>query len=313
MTFTARPPAKLNLNLEVGPRAKDGFHPLRSIFLRIGLSDRLKVRQSTADAGRDVLTLSGLDGVPVEGNLVLHAVQLLRRRSGLPLPALAIELDKQIPVAAGLAGGSSDAAAMLELAAACWGVGLSDGERLALAARLGSDVPFFSSGATAALVEGRGERVAPLGGVIGRPGVLLVTPAIAVPTAAAFAAFDELGGPSAAGERLTDELAAALRAGLAADELPAWATRLREANDLWPAAVRLAPALDTLRAGLESATGRAWLLSGSGSSLFALYASPDEATQAGAALASGEAPGLVGARLIATDLEGPDPRWRQQA
>ncbi|HUG47889.1 MAG TPA: 4-(cytidine 5'-diphospho)-2-C-methyl-D-erythritol kinase, partial [Candidatus Limnocylindria bacterium] len=145
MTFSARPPAKVNLTLEVGPPADDGFHPLRSIFLRIGLSDGLTVRQ--ADGERERLSVGGPVACPVDGNLVLRAVALLRQRAGLPLPALEMELEKHIPLAAGLAGGSSNAAAALELAAACWGLGLSAEMRLELASILGSDVPFFMTGA----------------------------------------------------------------------------------------------------------------------------------------------------------------------
>ncbi|HUG47149.1 MAG TPA: hypothetical protein VMP67_01930, partial [Candidatus Limnocylindria bacterium] len=208
-----------------------------------------------------------------------------------------------------LAGGSSNAAAALELAAACWGLGLSAEMRLELASILGSDVPFFMTGAPAALVEGRGERVTPLPPLTGRPGLLLVAPPLAVSTARAFARFDEL--PARDRPTVTDELVAAWRADLDAPALVGWAERLRASNDLWPAAVLLAPGLEALRAALEAGTDRPWLMSGSGSSLFTLYASPDEAAEAGQRLTREMSAELTGARLYATDLHGPDPVWRQ--
>ena len=303
--FTARPPAKLNLTLEVAPRGEDGFHRLRSVFLRIGLSDWLTVRQAVAE--HDRLTVGSAKSVPLEGNIVLRALSLVRQRAGLDLLALDVQLDKQIPVAAGLAGGSSDGAAMLDLAAACWGVGLSPQLRLELAAELGSDVPFFATQAAAALVEGRGELVTPLPGVEGRPGVLLVSPPIEISTAAAFARFDDLG-QAPARDSVTSELADAFRAGLDARGLLEWSDRLRMANDLWASAISLAPELAGLREALEAGSGRPWLMTGSGSALFALYASPQEAVAAGHALSDDKA--LGEALVVATDLEGPDPAWR---
>ena len=109
--------------------------------------------------------------------------------------ALAARLDKRIPVAAGLAGGSSDAAAAVDAALDAWGVTLDEAARRALAAELGSDVPFFLAGGPA-LVEGRGERITPLPWLRDadpahdRPGLLLVTPSCGLSTPAAFAAWD---------------------------------------------------------------------------------------------------------------------------
>ena len=136
-------------------------------------------------------------------------------RAGLaPAPALAARLEKRIPVAAGLAGGSSDAAAALDGALEAWGAELDEATHHAVAARLGSDVPFFLAGGPA-LVEGRGETVAPLHGLHGAPGVLLVTPVIAVPTPDVFAAFDAIRHQGDGAVRLSSaHLAEELRAGL---------------------------------------------------------------------------------------------------
>jgi 4-diphosphocytidyl-2-C-methyl-D-erythritol kinase len=308
-TFATRPPAKLNLTLEVGPPQADGFHPLCSVFVRIGLADVLVL--TPADGSVDSLSVTGLPGCPVAGNLALHALELLRRRSGAVLPPLALQLDKRIPIAAGLAGGSSDGAAALELAAAAWGLGLADDDRLRLALELGSDAPFFSSGAAAALVEGRGERLAPLP-VPAAAGVLLYFPAFGISTASSFSLYDQLA-PRSFGGRETDGLAAALRGGLDGTGLAGWAERLRDSNHLWPAAVALQPSLASIRAQLEAATGTAWLMTGSGPTLFSLHPTAGEARMAGERLA-GSGGGLLtkGTLLAATDLIGPDPVWRYE-
>lgn len=307
MTFRARPPAKLNLTLAVGPPADDGYHPLRSVFVRIGLTDRLTARLDSG--GRDRLVVGGPLSAPVDSNLVLRAAALVRQRAGLDLPPLAIELEKHIPLAAGLGGGSSDGAAMIELAAACWGVGLAPATRLILAATLGSDVPFFSADVPLALVEGRGEVVTPLPPIGGDLGVLLVTPPFEVSTPSAFARHDELGRRSTAGEA-TDQLMAALTAGLDGDGLVGWLDRLAPANDLWPAAASLEPALIDVRQSAEQVTARPWLLTGSGSSLFTLYPSSSEAAEAGARLVGDWSAAAAPVLVCATDLVGPDPQWR---
>lgn len=307
--YGARPPAKVNLTLEVAARGDDGYHQMKSVFLRLGLSDRLNVHPGEGAADR--LVVGGLPGCPVEGNLALRALALLRAKVGVTLPPLDVDLEKRIPIAAGLAGGSSDGAAALDLAAACWGVGLSIAERLALAMQLGADVPFFSLEAAAALVEGRGERVTALPPVAGAAGVLLVCPPVTVSTAAAFARFDELGPSRKHPDGHTAELAQALRGGLDGPSLASWAERLRDANDLWPAAASLAPALGGLRDELEHLTATPWLMSGSGPTLFSLQATVEVAAAVGQQLAqSGAALLAEGTLMFATDLVGPDPAWR---
>src|SRR5215212_2268919 len=151
----ARPPAKVNLTLSVGKRREDGYHELRSVFLRIGLADRLTVSAAAANE-RDELAVTGLPGCPVEGNLVLRALEVLRRdrAEGPPLRA---SLEKQIPMGAGLGGGSSDCASALDLATQAWGMHLPWAQLAELAIGLGSDVPFFAANVPVALVEGRGE------------------------------------------------------------------------------------------------------------------------------------------------------------
>ncbi len=296
--FEDRPPAKVNLTLEVVGRRPDGYHELRSIFLRIGLTDRLTVAAGGAD-GSDTLTVSGVSGAPTRDNLVTRALNAVRARAEIPLPVLDIVLEKGIPSAAGLGGGSSDCASAIRLAQVCWGVRLSTQEESALGLELGSDVPFFLIGAPAALVEGRGERVTPLADA-STAGLLLVTPPVTLSTARVFARYDDLdpqpGGPGTMGvdvHRLIDS-----------------AEGFRDANDLWAAAASLEPSLPALRAELEAQTSRPWMMSGSGPTLFALYPSAVEATEAGTGLVAARLPSLANALINAVDLVGPDPAWR---
>jgi 4-diphosphocytidyl-2-C-methyl-D-erythritol kinase len=291
----ANPRAKINLTLSVGPRGADGYHPIQSLILRVGLSDELVV--AFADRGPDTLSVTGLPGCPVEGNLVLRALDAVRRRVGHDLPPLAAHLDKRIPMAAGLGGGSSDAAAAIEAAEVMWGVGLAPHIRAEIEAELGADVPFFARGGDAAIVSGRGEQVERLHLPTSDFGVLLVTPSFGLSTAQVFARFDDLDPPQ---PRPAVEIAAAVREPAA----------LRDANDLWPAAASLEPRLAGVRDELERATSNAWMMTGSGSTLFSLHPSPQEAADAGRRLVSAESETLGGARITAVDLTGPEPLWR---
>ncbi len=315
MHFEARPPAKVNLALAMTGRRADGFHELSSVFVRIGLADRISVRLADPSADRDHLTITGDDTLPVDGNLVSRAVELLRGEARLPLPFLDLALEKRIPVAAGLGGGSADAAAALGLAATAWGIGLAPDREQALALALGADVPFFAGGHAAALVTGVGERLEPLPGVRGDAGLLIVTPPIALATRAVYRAYDGLSGsaPSAVAWRaneVVDALAKALRSGLEGSQLVTWSDRLAEANDLWPAALTIEPDLARVRSGLEHHLGRRLLMSGSGATLVGLYASAHEAADAGKVLISSRTAELDGSSIAACDLIGPDPTWR---
>lgn len=302
-------PAKLNLALAVVGERDDGYHELVSLFLRVGLADALRV--GPGDGGdRDELTIEADPDCPVEGNLVLRAAELLRQHAGRDLPALRLHLLKRVPVAAGLGGGSSDAATALALLAAAWGVPLGPPERHALALALGSDVPFFTAGAAAALVAGRGEQVRPLVGVRGAPGILLLVPRERLATSAVFAAWDQLRPPDGHARRTAETLAERFASGVTAAGLSDTAADLAAANDLWPAAVALSPALAEVRDAAEAALVRPLLLSGSGPALAAIYPSPDDATVAARHLDRDRPAALAGATLIVTDTRTPTPLWR---
>jgi 4-diphosphocytidyl-2-C-methyl-D-erythritol kinase len=246
-------PAKVNLTLEVlGPRG-DGYHELASVFATVDLRDRVRVAPWRV---LDVRIAPPVGAAPGD-DLASRAVRALADASGVP--ALAhVRVRKRIPVASGLGGGSSDAGAVLRGLARVWRL---DGVDLTpLAARVGSDVPFFVSGAAYALVRGRGELVETL------PGpepfwIALVLLAQPVPTAEVFAAHR---AKSSTGER-TAKLAKALR------DRKVTVAALREClhNDLLAAAERVAPAIAEAREA-ASALGIDLAMSGSGPSLFAL-------------------------------------------
>jgi 4-diphosphocytidyl-2-C-methyl-D-erythritol kinase len=292
--------AKLNLTLAVTGRRPDGFHELESVMIRIGLSDVLEADPTGGPADR--LTVEGDPDCPIEGNLVLRALAAVRAEADRT-PTFDLRLTKRIPVGGGLAGGSADAAAALEL--------LGESTRdLDWLARLGADVPFLASGMPAALVSGVGERVDPLPGLAEGVGFLLLTPPFALVTARVFAAHDHLPPPGGEAREMTHHLASRLRDGLTGAQLEADAEALRNANDLWPAATIVQPVLTRLRDQLEARLGRAVLLTGSGSTLYAIYASRHAASAAATALLATPDRALSGVRVIAVDDQHMEPEWR---
>ncbi len=280
-------PAKLNLSLAVVGRRDDGFHDLHSVFVPLALHDVLTLAPSGGSGRGDTLHASGLDAGPIEDNLVLRAIGAARSAVGEgpgrpPTPSLAARLEKRIPVAAGLGGGSSDGAAAFDGALEAWGADLDPEARLAAATDLGSDVPFFLTDEPA-LIEGRGERITPLTGVHGHPGILLVTPRVAVRTPDVFAVFDAAhrgtGGDGSV--RMTSaHLAQELGNGLSATDLVARAGVLASANDLLAAAALVAPGLVDVRRALTRVLGHPIGLSGSGPTMWTLYPSLAEAEAA---------------------------------
>jgi 4-diphosphocytidyl-2-C-methyl-D-erythritol kinase len=247
--------AKVNLSLHVGagggPR-----HPVSGLFQSIGWADRLTLEEAEEDV------IAGSEGRPIvagEDNLAWRAAVAVRGLAEAKA-AMALTLDKEIPVAAGLGGGSADAAAALVLAGRLWGVGPE--AQATLAATLGSDVPFCLAGGLAH-VSGTGEVVEPLE-PSGGYALALVVPPVEVSTAAVYSTWDRLDGPTGRPIGGSD-LPPALR-GLGP---------LR--NDLYPAAVAVAPEIDEWRAEMVSRWGRAVILTGSGPTLFAFFVDEAEA------------------------------------
>jgi 4-diphosphocytidyl-2-C-methyl-D-erythritol kinase len=300
-SITRRAPAKLNLTLAVLGRREDGYHALHSVMAPLAFGDDLTVQPGRGTA--DTLTIDGGDLPAMPDNLVLRAIAAARAEaigSGVVLAAQSLEatLAKRIPVAAGLGGGSSDAAAAIGAALEAWHATLASDRLTAVAASVGSDVPFFLARGMA-LVTGRGEFVEPLSSPPDGPSaVLLVTPRIAVSTAAVFAAYAAGARPAEQGRALatSDALAAALRRRTATADLVARAADLAAANDLLPGARAVAPELARFHDALAGILGCPVGQSGSGPSLWALYGSAREAEAAAA---------IVGRALAAGRLTAP--------
>jgi 4-diphosphocytidyl-2-C-methyl-D-erythritol kinase len=207
--------SKVNLALGVVGRRSDGYHDIVSVFARLDLADRLTVVPA-GDGDRLLVAGGSIDHQPAADDLVLRAVAILRERHAPRAPGLAMHLEKHVPLAAGLGGGSADGAAALDLAARAWGIRLTADQRLELAARLGSDVPFLAADVEAALVTGRGEHVAPLPGPLDPVGILLVTAGAGLSTRDVFAVRASMGAPTSSAADRARELAARLASGCGA-------------------------------------------------------------------------------------------------
>ncbi|MGP3972366.1 4-(cytidine 5'-diphospho)-2-C-methyl-D-erythritol kinase, partial [Streptomyces sp. 6N223] len=263
---TVRVPAKVNVQLAVGPPRPDGFHDLANVFLAVALHDHVTATPAAPGAGVSLTCEGpGAEQVPLDRtNLAARAAELLAAHHGRPAPDVRLHIAKDIPVAGGMAGGSADAAGALLACDALWGTATPPAALHELAARLGSDVPFSLLGG-AALGTGRGERLTPLP-VTGTFHWVFALADGGLSTPAVYRECDRLreaageAGQAVAEPRPDPAVLDALRAGDAA----ALAARLPAANDLQPAALSLRPALaDTLAAG-RAAGALAGLVSGSG-------------------------------------------------
>jgi 4-diphosphocytidyl-2-C-methyl-D-erythritol kinase len=250
--------AKINLTLEVLGRRADGYHEIRSVMRALALHDTLHIEP--APAVKVQCDLQELEG---PGNLAFRAAQVLREATGYRGGAR-IAIAKSIPVAAGLGGGSSDAAAALDGLNRLWGTGLSRDDLAALAARLGSDVAFFLFGGTA-LASGRGERIRPLPVQADCP-VLLVRPPLAVSTAAVYTAV----GPHDYTDGSASERFAALPPGAPPRDWPL-------VNGLQAITCRLYPEVAEVLAAIDSWGALRSLMCGSGAACFGLFESEREA------------------------------------
>jgi len=274
--LVARCPAKVNLALQVVGRRPDDFHEIVTVFQAIDLWDTLFAEPA------ETLTLT-VDGDRVEageGNLVFRAARLLQAQCG---PARGrgarLRLTKGIPVAAGLGGGSSDAAGALLLLTRLWELGLGPAELQPLAAGLGSDVAFFLVGGTA-LGRGRGERVDRLPALPERP-LVLGTPPYGLSTPEVYA-----------------RLVAPLTVGRADVTVPPLFVKLAEGNDfalavndLEVAVFQIRAELATFRDSLSQMGADLALVSGSGSTVFGLFRAGTDVTS------------------IASDMRGKFPGW----
>lgn len=259
-----RAPGKINVFMRVGAVMEDGYHDVATAYQAVSLYEDVRAYpddEFSLSFGGSIDTSS----LPVDdSNLALKAARLLARRTGYT-GGVRLEIDKHVPIAGGMGGGSADAAATLRALATLHGVALEDPRLFGIADALGSDVPACLLGRTA-FGSGRGEQLEVLEGLTGTP-VLLVNPGVGVSTAAVFRGWDgEDRGPIGRGDLLAIALAGR--------------------NDLEPPARAIAPAIDAVLDALAAQTGVLLArMSGSGATCFALFETDDARDAAATALA----------------------------
>jgi 4-diphosphocytidyl-2-C-methyl-D-erythritol kinase len=270
-----RAPGKVNLCLFLGPLRDDGKHELVSVVQSVSLADAVAMGGARDDTGPDEIVCPGVEGP----NLALAALTAFRRETGWDAPAQRVTIEKRVPVAAGMGGGSADAAAVLRMAARASGLGSADLLHR-IAAELGADVPAALTPGCA-LVTGAGEHVRRLEPPAVELAVLVLPADGHLSTAAVFAEADRLGLPRSAeelGERLAAVAAAVVEGhGLTPDLM---------VNDLEAAARSLYPAIDEALGEATAAGADIALVSGSGPTVIGLFMGSGARERAAVAAAS---------------------------
>ncbi len=264
--LSARSPAKVNLILDVLGLRADGFHDIHSMVLSVGLADEMRFED--APPGTLALTCDSSEVPSDERNLVWKAARALAQRSSDVRRGASIELVKHIPVAAGLGGGSSNAATSLLALNALWDLGLDRNELARIGGELGSDVPLFFD-LPSAVITGRGEvvRQAPLSW---SGWALLVFAGVAVSTKNVYTTWSDLGGPrtaNASRPRFAD-----IERATSADQVAALCS-----NDLEPAVFHVAPEVHGLWEAVRESGAEHARVSGAGQTIFVLFDERDEA------------------------------------
>ncbi|MBP5224347.1 MAG: 4-(cytidine 5'-diphospho)-2-C-methyl-D-erythritol kinase [Lachnospiraceae bacterium] len=261
--WRSRAYAKINLSLDVLGRREDGYHEIRTVMQTIGIFDNVVLRK-TEEPG--IVLTTDKDYLPTDGrNLMVRAAALLFEAFGLP-GGLRMELSKFIPVAAGLAGGSTDAAAVLRGINELYGLGLSAGALAAEGLKLGADVPYCLSGKTM-LAEGIGEKLSEL-----KPcpdcSILVSKPRFSVSTKTVYEAFDRVDSVA---HPDTDGLIAALERG----DLKSMAVCM--GNVLERVTGTLHPAIAEIEASMARNGALKAMMSGSGPTVFGIFDDPEKA------------------------------------
>lgn len=269
MQRTVLAPAKVNLILDVVGKRPNGYHDVAMLMVRLSLYDRVRVVLTAGE--RVVLTCPGLELANGEENIAARAARLFLDHIGIAA-GVNIAIDKQIPAAAGLGGGSSDAAAVLLALNDLTGAALSRGELQSLGVCLGADVPFFLCGEMAAWATGIGEVLEPWRG-LPPCHLVLVNPRFAVSTAAVYqnlglTHYRHMSKLPRFPERMED-LAGLLR------------------NDLEAVTAARHPEIGEIKERLAKAGALGALMSGSGPTVFGIFAGPAEAEAAAGRLAQG--------------------------
>ena len=273
-SVTILAPAKVNLRLKVLAQQTSGYHSLESVFCALSLGDEITVRPG---AGEIELSVEGsVDLGPADENLALRAARRFFLELGGEGEGARIELRKRLPVAAGLGGGSSDAAATLLSLNALHGEPIPPERLVELGGELGSDVPFFLCGSPLALGWGRGERLLALPPLPARA-VLVAHPGVAMPTGQAFQRIAELRGGGYNPPAYTLDSAS----------LASWeGIRPLAENDFEHAALERVPTIGAAKAAMTAAGAEIALLAGSGSAVFGVFPSTGAAHSAAGELAA---------------------------
>jgi 4-diphosphocytidyl-2-C-methyl-D-erythritol kinase len=286
-------PAKINLALHVTGRRADGYHLLESLAVFTRFGDRIEI----AEADEDSFSVSGpfADGVPADGtNLVLRARDALRAALPHASARVSIKLEKNLPVASGIGGGSSDAAATLRGLAKLWDLDAGNERLTAIAAELGADLPMCIA-AKPLLARGTGDELAPVSGFPAL-GLVLVNPGVGVSTPAVFSAL----------AKRENESLPPLPSRIDFHTLRNWLEATR--NDLEDAAHSIEPSIGAAKAALMKADAGFARMSGSGATCFGIFETGNVAKRAAAAIRSRHPGWFVAATRImpSEDAHGQD-------
>jgi 4-diphosphocytidyl-2-C-methyl-D-erythritol kinase len=293
-------PAKINLGLFVGPTRPDGRHELASVMQSISLADELVLQAAPPHAKHDEVVCDAVAGE----NLAAQALELFRAATGWDAPPLLLQIDKRIPIAAGLGGGSADAAATLRLATAASGLGDLD-LLLVLAAELGADVPAQVTPGRW-LATGAGEQLQALSDPVSPLGVLVLAQASGLSTAEVYATAD-LIGIARDTRNLEEHRAMLVKAFELGSALPAEMLLLH--NDLQASAMSLCPAIEKTLLEAHEAGAETVFVSGSGPTVVALFGRANGLSRAERAAAAlvGREPAALAAVSVDSDFARVQP------
>ena len=247
------PNAKINLGLNIVERRADGYHNIETVFYPINLTDVLEIVPARDGQGTTLTCTGRTVDCPVEKNLVMKAYRLMEHDYGVP--AVEMHLHKNIPDGAGLGGGSSDAAHVMTMLNTMFDLGIDNKTLAAKAATIGADCPFFVYN-TPMLATGTGDILAPTEVNLKGYAMLLVKPAVSVPTRDAYS-------------RVNPEPSDIMPDKITAMPLPMWDGRLK--NDFEPGVFALHPELWLIKAALLDGGAQYASMSGSGSSIFGIF------------------------------------------
>jgi len=264
--LSVKAPAKINWFLRILRRRDDGYHDIVSLMQCISLYDELTLHHA------DSVIVEGNMDIPMSENLIYRAASLLKEHSGYPGGAR-ISVKKQIPLSAGLGGGSSDAAYTLSGLNALWQLGLGNEELCSIGSRVGSDVPFFFH-APVAVIEGRGDRITPMH-VEWRFTLLLVKAAVDISTRWAYEAHDMLSKRRLTNEPIDIKL---FCQALEGQDFPLLSRMLF--NDFEDIVLREYPVVGEIKRVLREMGAEVSLMSGSGPTIFGLFRNRETAEKA---------------------------------